>query len=164
MVYDRETKTVVEQHTVRQPCTVPYIPGYLSFREAPAIIDVIGKLKTAFGVILFDGQGIAHPRRCGLATHIGVTLDLPSVGVAKSRLTGTHGDPKPAAGHHVPLMDGGEQIGVVLRTRDNVAPLYVSAGHRVDLASAIEIVLACRTKYRLPEPTRMADKLSKIKD
>lgn len=163
VVYDRETRQVVEQHALTRPCDVPYLPGYLSFREAPAILDVIAKLKTPFGAILFDGQGIAHPRRCGLATHVGVTLDVPSVGVAKSRLTGTHTDPAAAAGRHVPLMDKGEQIGVVLRTRDGVSPLFVSVGHRVDLPSAIELVLACRTQYRLPEPTRMADKLSKVK-
>ncbi|HEX8325353.1 MAG TPA: deoxyribonuclease V [Tepidisphaeraceae bacterium] len=163
VVYDRETKQIVEHQTIRRPCDVPYISGYLSFREAPAILDVIGQLKTAFGAILFDGQGIAHPRRCGLATHVGVTLDVPSVGVAKSRLIGTHAEPAATAGSHVPLMDKGEQIGVVLRTRDNVNPLYVSVGHRIDLDSAIELVLASRTKFRLPEPTRMADKLSKVK-
>ena len=163
VVYDRETKRVVETATARVPCTVPYVPGFLSFREAPAILAVLEKLKTAYGVILFDGQGMAHPRRCGLATHVGVTLDVPSVGVAKSRLTGTHADPATAAGSRTDLMDKAERIGVVLRTRDGVAPLYVSVGHRVDLASAVELVLACRTKYRLPEPTRMADKLSKAK-
>ena len=163
VVYDRETATIVEQHVRQMPCEAPYIPGYLSFREAPAIVDVIGKLKTPFGAVMFDGQGIAHPRRCGLAAHVGVLLDVPSVGVAKSRLIGTHADVPTAAGQFVPLMDKDEQIGVVLRTRDNVAPLYVSVGHRIDLPSAIALVLACRTKYRLPEPTRMADKLSKVK-
>lgn len=163
VVYDCESATIVEHHTLRVPCLAPYIPGYLSFREAPAIIDVMGKLKTGFGAVLFDGQGIAHPRRCGLAAHVGVLLDVPSVGVAKSRLTGTHADVPTTAGQSVPLMDKDEQIGVVLRTRDNVQPLYVSVGHRVDLPSAVKLVLACRTKYRLPEPTRVADKLSKVK-
>lgn len=163
VVYDREAKQIIETAIARVPCDVPYIPGYLTFREAPAILKVIGRLKHPFGAILFDGQGIAHPRRCGLATHIGVLLDVPSVGVAKSRFIGTHNEPAAASGSHVPLWDGKEQIGVVLRSREKTNPLYVSVGHRVDLPSAIELVLACRTKYRLPEPTRVADQLSKAK-
>jgi deoxyribonuclease V len=163
VVYDRQTQTIVETATVQRPCTAPYIPGYLSFREVPAVVEVIRQLKTPFGAILCDGQGIAHPRRCGLASHVGVVLDVPTVGVAKSRFIGTHDEPGDMAGSHVPLWDEKEQIGVVLRTRDRTNPLYISVGHRVDLATAIELVVACRTKYRLPEPTRIADQLSKAK-
>ena len=164
VIYDRDTQRVVEERIARVPCEAPYIPGYLSFREAPAILSVVGRLMTPFGAILFDGQGIAHPRRCGLATHVGVLLGVPSVGVAKSRLVGTHAAVPEATGSHVPLLDDDDDhIGVVLRTRDKVNPLFVSVGHLIDLPSAVALVLACRTKYRLPEPTRMADKLSKAK-
>jgi deoxyribonuclease V len=115
-------------------------------------------------VICFDGQGYAHPRRCGLATHLSVTLDVPGVGVAKSRLIGTHDEPAEAAGSSAPLMDDGEQIGLVLRTRDRTRPLYISIGHRVDLQSAAELALACCTRYRIPEPTRQADiEVAKLK-
>ncbi len=162
VVFDRVEKQIVEQHALTMPCRAPYVPTYLTFREAPAIFAVLDRVKSSFNAILFDGQGLAHPRRCGLATHLGVLLDMPSVGCAKSRLIGTFDEPNPTAGSYSKLMDKDEQIGVVLRTRDNVNPLFVSVGHRVDIDSAIALTLACCTKYRLPEPTRMADKLSKF--
>ena len=157
VVYDRLERRIVEiAHAVR-PVEYPYIPTFLSFREGPAVLQAIRSLKHEFGVVCFDGQGFAHPRRCGLASHMSIVLDVPGVGVAKSRLIGTFDDPAPEAGSASPLMDKGEQIGLVLRTRDRVNPLFVSIGHRVDLASAAALVLACCTKYRIPEPTRQAD-------
>lgn len=157
LVYDRQERRVIEVTRARRPVEVPYIPGYLSFREGPAVLEAIGRLKSPFGVICCDGQGYAHPRRCGLACHIAITLDIPGIGVGKSRLVGTFDDPPPQAGAATPLMDGDEQIGLVLRTRDNTRPLFVSIGHRVDLESARALVLSCCTKYRIPEPTRQAD-------
>jgi deoxyribonuclease V len=157
LVYDRIDRRVVEVAHVARPIEVPYIPTFLSFREGPAVIDAIGKLTHPFGAVCFDGQGYAHPRRCGLASHVAITLDVPGVGVAKTRLIGTHADPAPEAGSGAPLMDKGEQIGLVLRTKDRTNPLYISVGHRVDLDSAARLVLACCTKYRVPEPTRQAD-------
>lgn len=163
VVYDRKAKAIVESQTVVAPCLVPYIPTYLSFREVQAILQVIEKLREPFAALLFDGQGIAHPRRCGLAAHVGVLLDMPSVGCAKSRLIGTHDEPGSAVGDAAKLMDIGEQIGVVLRTRAGAKPIYVSVGHRVNLPSAIALVLACGNGHRLPEPTHVADRLSKFK-
>lgn len=157
VVYDRQEKRIVEIAHATRPAEVPYIPGFLSFREGDAVLDAIRRLTHPWGAICFDGQGYAHPRRCGLATHLSVTLDVPGVGVAKSRLIGTFDEPKPDAGSSSPLLDGDEQIGLVLRTRDRTRPLFVSIGHRVDLATARELVLACCTKYRIPEPTRQAD-------
>jgi deoxyribonuclease V len=163
VVYDRVEKRVIEVRHASAPANVPYIPTFLSFREAPAILAAIGSLTHPFGVICFDGQGMAHPRRCGLATHIAVTLDIPGIGVAKSRLIGTFDEPALPGGSFSPLMDKDEQIGVVLRTRDHVRPLFVSIGHRVDLRSAIELLMSC-TKYRIPEPTRQADiEVAKLK-
>ena len=157
VVYDREAQHIVETRTARRPVGVPYIPGYLSFREGPAVLEAVGLLTHPFGAVCFDGQGYAHPRRCGLAVHVGVQLDVPSVGVAKSRLVGTFEEPGNAEGDASPLTDGGEVIGLVLRTRPGVKPLFISVGHKVDLDSARRLVMACRTKYRLPEPTRQAD-------
>jgi len=162
VVYDREAKAIVETQTLITGCRAPYVPNFLTFREAPAILEVVAMLKHPFAALLFDGQGIAHPRRVGLAAHIGVLLDQPSVGCAKSRLIGTHDEPGPNVGDTAPLWDKEEQIGVVLRTRPNVKPMYVSIGHRVDLKSAIALTLACGNGKRLPEPTRVADRLSKF--
>ncbi|HEV7300707.1 MAG TPA: endonuclease V [Tepidisphaeraceae bacterium] len=164
VVYDREAQRIIEIAHASAPVNVPYIPGYLSFREGPVVTAAIGNLKHPFGVICFDGQGMAHPRRCGLAAHVGVSLDVPSVGVAKSRLIGTFDEPRVAAGATSPLYDKQEQIGLVLRTKRATRPLFVSVGHRVDLASAAELVLACSTRYRVPEPTRQADiEVAKLK-
>jgi len=144
----------------RTATTFPYIPGLLSFREIPAILKAMEQLEAKPDLLLCDGQGIAHPRRCGLASHLGVLLDIPSIGVAKTRLTGTHGTLPEPKGSRIPLMDGDEQIGSVLRTRTGVKPLYISPGHRISIDTADELVLRCTTRYRLPETTRQAHKLA----
>lgn len=159
VAWDREAEVVIESRTIRRPVEVPYVPGFLSFREGPAVNAALDALQTPIGLVLFDGQGIAHPRRCGLATHVGVERDVPSVGVAKSRLVGDHDEPGPSTGDAVDLVHRGEIIGKVVRTRPGTKPLFLSVGHRVDLGSAVAAVLACRTRFRLPEPTRQADRL-----
>ena len=138
--------------------TFPYVPGYLSFREGPVFLRAARRLRVRPDLWLFDGQGIAHPRGLGLAAHLGVLLDRPSVGCAKSRLVGEHVEPPPGRGGWAPLMFGGRRVGAVLRTRDHVRPLYVSVGHRISLAAAIRWVLAC-CAYRVPEPIRLAEQL-----
>ena len=164
VVYDRVDQRIVEVVHATRPVEYPYIPTFLSFREGPAVLQALRSLKTEFGAVCFDGQGYAHPRRCGLASHMSILLDVPGVGVAKSRLIGTHDEPAAEAGAAAPLMDEGEQIGLVLRTRPNVRPLYISIGHRVDLPSCAAVVMACCTKYRVPEPTRHADiEVAKLK-
>ncbi|MDX1434018.1 MAG: deoxyribonuclease V [Gammaproteobacteria bacterium] len=142
------------------PTRFPYVPGLLSFREAPAILAALERLETPPDVLLCDGQGYAHPRRFGIACHLGVLTGLPAVGVAKKRLVGTHGPVPEGRGEWTPLMDDGERIGAVLRTRARVKPVFVSSGHRVSLATAIELVMACTTRFRLPETTRRADWLA----
>ncbi|MEZ5541766.1 MAG: deoxyribonuclease V [Pseudomonadota bacterium] len=144
----------------RAPTRFPYIPGYLSFRELPAVLAALDTLDAPPDLVLCDGQGLAHPRRFGLACHLGVLTDLPCIGVAKSRLIGTHGTLPPEKGAWVPLLDREETIGAVLRTRDRVSPVYVSIGHRVSLATAIDYALRCTTRYRLPETTRHAHRLA----
>ena len=151
---------------VERPTAFPYIPGLLSFREVPALLEALGRLPAAPDLILCDGHGYAHPRRLGLACHLGLWLDTPTIGVAKSRLTGSHDEPGPAKGDVAWLLAGKgerprERLGAVLRTRERVKPVYVSAGHRISLRTAMALTLACTTRYRLPEPTRLADKLSK---
>jgi deoxyribonuclease V len=138
----------------------PYVPGLLSFREVPAVLEALQRLGARPDVLLCDAQGIAHPRRFGVACHLGVLTALPTIGVAKSRLIGTHGPVPEQRGGYVPLMDQGEQIGVVLRTRAGVRPVFVSVGHCVSLATAIALVMACTTRYRLPETTRWADRIA----
>jgi deoxyribonuclease V len=147
---------LVETASALKKVTFPYIPGLLSFREAPVCLAVVEKLKTRPDLFLIDGQGIAHPRRLGLAAHLGLFLGRPTVGCAKSRLTGTFAEPALEKGSHSPLYDGDEVIGAVVRTRTNVKPLFISVGHRCTLDDAIRLTLACATKYRLPEPTRLA--------
>jgi len=147
--------------TARGAAPFPYIPGLLSFRETPAVLIALARLGRAPDLILCDGHGLAHPRRFGLACHIGVLTDTPTIGIAKSRLVGTHDEPDETRGAWVPLTDGEAVIGAVLRTRAHVRPVYVSVGHRVSLASAIELVLACTPRYRLAEPIRAADRLSR---
>jgi len=164
VVYDRETQRVIEIAHATRPAEFPYVPGFLSFREGPAVKQAIGALEHEFGAILFDGQGFAHPRRCGIASHLAIELDRPGVGVGKSRLIGTFANPAMSAGATTPLLDGEEQIGVVLRTQKGIRPVFVSIGHRVDLDSAVKLVLACCTRYRIPEPTRQADiEVAKLK-
>lgn len=149
-----------EQAVSRTATCFPYVPGYLSFRELPAVLQALERLDCKPDLLLCDGQGLAHPRRFGLASHLGVLTDIPSIGVAKSRLIGTHAELPAEKGQWVPLLDKGETIGAVLRTRTNVSPLYVSIGHRVSLATAIDYVLRCTTRFRLPETTRQAHRLA----
>lgn len=139
----------------------PYVPGYLSFREGPAIIESLKKVKIEPDLVLFDGQGIAHPKGLGIASHIGVILDKPTIGCAKSRLVGEYKEPGYQKGDYSPLRYNGKTVGVVLRTKDKVNPLFVSPGHRIDLKSSVEIILKCTGKYRIPDPLRRADILSK---
>ena len=150
----------MEYVIARQPTRFPYVPGLLSFREVPAVLEALAKLSVKPDLLLCDGQGLAHPRRFGIACHLGVLADLPSIGVAKSRLIGSHSTIAETRGSQVPLMDSDERIGVVLRTRTRVKPLYVSIGHRIGLTTAVQFVLACTPKYRLPETTRWADHLA----
>jgi deoxyribonuclease V len=150
----------VASAVARRPTEFPYVPGLLSFRELPAVLDALAQLPQLPDVILCDGQGRAHPRRFGIACHLGLLLDLPTVGVAKTRLIGRHAEPGPNRGDWVPLMDQEEVIGAVLRTRPGVAPLFVSSGHRIGLASAIAMTMFCTRRYRLPETTRAAHRLA----
>ncbi len=159
VVWDLAEEEVVEQATAVAPLTFPYVPGLLTFREGPALLAAWRKLRTHADLLMFDGCGYAHPRRCGLATHLGVLLDLPSIGVAKSRLCGRADEPAAARGSTADQTDGGELIGRVVRTRSGVRPVYVSVGHRATLDDAVRLTLACCTRYRLPEPTRLADQL-----
>jgi deoxyribonuclease V len=149
-----------EYAIARRQTEFPYIPGFLSFREIPAVLDALGKLKQLPDMLLCDGQGLAHPRRFGIACHLGVLTDIPAIGVAKSRLLGTHAPVPEEKGGYALLMDGEEEIGAVLRTRSGVNPIYVSIGHRICLPSAIAMVLQCVSKYRLPETTRWADRIA----
>ncbi|MGM0982225.1 MAG: deoxyribonuclease V [Pseudomonadota bacterium] len=153
---------VVEQVVHREPTRMPYVPGLLSFREVPAALGAFERLEVTPQLVMVDGQGIAHPRRIGVASHLGLWLDLPTIGVAKSRLCGRHTEPGPARGDWTPLVDGAddEVIGAVLRSREKVKPIFVSSGHRVALATALEWVTACLGRTKLPEPTRMADRLA----
>lgn len=150
---------LVEEKWVIQRTTFPYVPGYLSFREAPAVIAAYRKLNKQPDVMILDGQGIAHPRGLGLASHIGLLLGLPTIGCAKSLLVGEYIDVAPEKGASVPLIYNGEDVGRVLRTRRNVKPVFVSPGHMMDIEHAVKIVLQCSPKYRLPEPTRQAHRL-----
>ncbi len=139
----------------------PYVPGLLSFREMPAILPALERLSIQPDVLMTDSQGFAHPRRFGLACHLGVLLGWPALGVAKSRLTGTPaGELDTEKGAHVPLVDDGEQVGALLRTRTDVNPVYVSIGHRMTLDDAVRITLDCSPRYKIPEPTRHAHRLS----
>ncbi len=146
----------VEIKVVTDRLNLPYIPGLLSFREAPLILAACEELTVTPDILMVDGQGIAHPRRMGLASHLGLFLDIPAIGCAKSRLCGRHDEPGNEAGSYAELLDNGEVIGAVVRTRTSVKPVYVSIGHKVDLPAAIHWVLTCCRGYRLPEPTRLA--------
>ena len=152
--------TPLDYSLAELPVEFPYIPGLLAFREAPAVLAALEKLKTEPDLFIFDAQGLAHPRRLGLATHLGVIIDRPSIGCAKSRLCGSHHEPGPDRGSYTHLYDDDEIIGAVVRTQTGVSPLYVSIGHQVDLPTAIEYVLSCCTKYRLPETTRYAHRVA----
>lgn len=147
----------------RRPTQFPYIPGLLSFREIPAVMQALKLLSGTPDMLLVDGQGIAHPRRLGIAAHLGLLTDIPSIGVGKSRLCGTHAQVPDEKGAWVSLKDGDEIIGAVVRSRQGVKPIYVSPGHRVGLESAIHYVMAAVTRYKLPETTRAADRLASYK-
>ena len=163
VVLDFPQLTVRSRVLVRRPTRFPYIPGLLTFRELPAVLDAFDRLPALPDLVLYDGQGIAHPRRCGIASHLGLWLDVPVIGAAKSRLIGTHEEVPDERGAWRPLLDGDECIGAVLRTRVNTRPLYISIGHRVTLETAIRYVLACAPRYRLPETTRAAHALASEK-
>jgi deoxyribonuclease V len=149
-------RELLDLATATASADFPYIPGLLSFRETPAVIKAWNRLKTAADCLICDGHGLAHPRRFGLACHLGLLLDLPSIGCAKSLLVGTYREPRKRRGSVAPLLDQGEQIGVVLRTKDGVAPVFVSQGDWIDLDIAVQTVLATCRGYRLPEPQRRA--------
>ncbi len=151
---------VIDQSVVRQPTCFPYVPGLLSFRELPAVLVAWEALQTKPDLLLCDGQGIAHPRRLGIASHLGLWIDRPTIGVAKKRLVGTFEEPGIEKGYWTPLMDKEETIGAVLRSRTGVKPLYISPGHRISLPTALKFVQACLTRYRLPETTRQAHNLA----
>jgi deoxyribonuclease V len=165
VVWDTGERSVVEARALRMRVEFPYVPGLLSYREVPALLKVLARVRAGYQGVLCDGQGIAHPRRCGLAAHLGLMLDMPSVGCAKSRLFGHFEAPGSLRGDGSPLYDERpagtepERIGTVLRTRDRVNPLFVSPGHRTDHPSSVAWVLACGGGYRMPEPTRLADRL-----
>jgi deoxyribonuclease V len=148
--------SIVEKQEVICGAPFPYIPGLLSFREAPALLQAFAKLKTKPDVVMIDGQGIAHPRRMGIASHVGLFLDIPTVGCAKSRLIGVYKEPGRRRGSLAPLRDKEDVIGSIVRTRDEVKPLFVSVGHKIDQASAVRLVLESCQGYRIPEPTRQA--------
>ena len=148
------------QSIARLPTSFPYVPGLLSFREIPAILAALEQLERQPDLLLCDGQGYAHPRRLGIACHLGLLTGLPAIGVAKTRLIGRHAEVPTRRGGWAPLMDGEERIGAVLRTRAGVKPLFISLGHRISLETAIHYVMTCTTRYRLPETTRWAHRLA----
>jgi deoxyribonuclease V len=152
---------LLEQQVAEAPVTFPYVPGLLAFRELPALLQAFEKLQQAPDLLLVDGQGYAHPRRFGIACHLGLLLDVPAIGVAKSRLSGEAPDPGPARGATSDLTDSGELIGRLVRTKDNVKPLYISVGHMISLEAAVAWTLRLAPTHRLPEPARLADRLSK---
>jgi deoxyribonuclease V len=160
VVFDAAAGTIVEERTAVVGEAFPYVPGFLTFREGPAVAAAWEKLSAEPDVVLFDGQGIAHPRRCGIASHMGVLLDVPSIGVAKKRLVGRYREPGPLRGDWTPLDHKGETVGAVLRTRAGVKPVFVSVGHRADLPTAIALVLGLCSRYRLPDPSRRAHQLT----
>ena len=147
---------IIETASVRSTAKFPYVPGLLSFREAPSFLECWEKLKTKPDALMLDGQGIAHPRRFGVACHVGLLLGLPTIGCAKSILVGRHGELGSEAGSSSPLIDKEEVVGVALRTKKNVTPVYISPGHLMNLDGAIDLTLRSVTKYRQPEPTRQA--------
>ncbi|MDI6800819.1 MAG: deoxyribonuclease V [Thermodesulfovibrionales bacterium] len=160
-VYKYQSLEYLDHEIVIRKIIFPYVPGFLTFREGPAIIEAIKRLKITPDVIIFDGQGIAHPKGLGIASHIGVLLDTPTIGCAKSRLIGTFKEPGKRKGEWSRLMHDGKTIGAVLRTRDNVRPVFVSPGHKMDLKTSVDMIIHCTGKYRIPLPQRCADMLTK---
>jgi len=154
--------TVLEEIATQEEVRFPYMPGLLAFREAPAIICAYGKLRTKPDLLILDGQGYAHPRRFGVTCHVGLALDVPAIGCAKSKLVGGYNEPGEEAGSFSPLIDDGEVIGAALRTRAGAKPVFVSIGHKICLESAIRFTMRCIRGYRLPEPTRLAHQLASL--
>jgi deoxyribonuclease V len=156
IVFEFPNLKAIEKQSFISPVNFPYIPGLLTFREGPSILAAFKKIKNEPDIILFDGQGIAHPRRMGIATHLGLFLDKPTIGCAKSRLSGKYTSVGEEKGDYAPLKEGEEILGAVLRTRKKVKPIFVSPGYKIDLSNSIEIVLKCTDKYKLPVPVREA--------
>jgi len=156
VLWDLQSREEVETVTVRSEIRFPYVPGLLAFREAPAVLRALERLNTRPQLLICDGHGIAHPRRFGLASHVGVLTGIPTIGCAKRRLCGTFVEQNKIRGSSSPLIDHGEIIGMVIYTRSGVKPVFVSIGHRIDLPAAERFVLACTPRYRLPEPLRLA--------
>lgn len=159
VLWDAHDGVVVERRIARGRLRFPYVPGLLSFRETPAVLAALRRLSRTPDAILCDAHGYAHPRRFGLACHVGLISQRPTIGCGKSVLVGSFREPGPRRGARAPLRDGREVIGLALRTHDNVRPVFVSVGHRIDLITAARVVLACACQYRLPEPTRLADQM-----
>lgn len=151
----------IEDSVVVRSIAFPYIPGYLSFREGPAVLDAVKGLSVRPGLLIFDGQGIAHPRGVGIAAFMGALMDMPSIGCAKTRLVGEYTEPGEKRGEWTPLSHKGNVVGAALRTQDRVKPVFVSPGHRIDIEDSVKVVLASAPRYRLTEPVRRADALSK---
>lgn len=160
VLLDARTLAPVERHVVEMPTRMPYIPGLLSFRELPALLEALARLGRRPDLAFVDGQGLAHPRRLGAACHFGLAADLPTIGVAKSILVGTHAPLAEEAGATAPLLDGGQRVGTALRSKRGCRPLIVSPGHRVSHEAAVDWVRRTLRGYRLPEPTRLADRLA----
>jgi len=160
VVHEFPSLELVESHTMIGDLTFPYIPGLLSFREIPCLVDCLAKVRLPVDVVICDGQGIAHPRGFGLASHLGLLLRRSTIGCAKSRLVGEHEDVRKKRGSFAQLSYKHRRVGSVLRTQDGIKPLYISPGHLADQAGSRRLVLACSTRYRLPEPTRQADRLA----
>jgi deoxyribonuclease V len=158
IVYNFPELEEIERQGIIRPLTFPYVPGLLAFREAPILLEAFTSLKTEPDMILFDGQGIAHFRRMGIATHMGIVLNKPTIGCAKSRLIGRYKDPGQNVGSCSPLIHGKETVGMVLRTRKKVRPIFVSPGTKISLETSVEIVLKCVDGFRIPKPTREADR------
>lgn len=156
LVFDYDSMELIEQSSVTDEVDFPYIPGLLTFREGPPLLKAFERLHHTPDVMIFDGQGIAHPRGIGLASHLGLFLEIPSIGCAKTKLVGTYSEPGQERGEYTPLMFNEETIGSVLRTKRKVKPLFISQGHRISLERAVTVVLSTCRGYRLPEPTRQA--------
>lgn len=164
VLVDAETLRPLESHVARVPTSMPYVPGLLSFRELPALLRALAMLSRTPDLAMVDGQGIAHPRRLGIAAHLGVATGLAAIGVAKTLLAGRFDPPGPERGERSPIVHRGEVVGCALRSKRRCNPLIVSPGHRVSRETAVELVLRCLAGYRLPEPTRLADRLASRRD